>query len=187
MRLQDEHPELCGQLHPTRNVGVDLDSISNSSHEMLWWRCPVGHEWRETPLQRRSHARWKKGDLYACLYCVAPGAVVHSCGHRRLRPSETTFRVLAHPCERCEVTEHTRLILDALDGSAAAAPLGRTHVGYAPELTAAGTVGAGTRRVGITAVRVRVRSGGGVCGCGGGGGCGLVRSVRPRCRGTRRW
>ncbi|MFE7420012.1 zinc-ribbon domain-containing protein [Rhodococcus sp. NPDC057529] len=121
MRLKDEHTELFGQLHPTRNVGVDLDAISNSSHEMLWWRCPVGHEWREAPLQRRSHAAWKKGDLYACLYCVAPGAVVHSCGHRRLRPSETTFRVLAHPCDKCEVTEHTRLILDALDGSAGAA------------------------------------------------------------------
>ncbi|SEB33332.1 zinc-ribbon domain-containing protein [Rhodococcus koreensis] len=121
MRLQDEHPELFRQLHPTRNVGVDLDAISNSSHEMLWWRCPVGHEWRETPLQRRSPARWKKGDLYACLYCIAPGAVVHSCGHRRLQPSETTFRVLAHPCERCEVTEHTHLILDAHDESAAAA------------------------------------------------------------------
>jgi hypothetical protein len=51
----------------------------------------------------------------------APGAVVHSCGHRRLRPSETTSRVRTHPCDKCEITEHTRLILDALDDSAAAA------------------------------------------------------------------
>ncbi|MHA4854921.1 zinc-ribbon domain-containing protein [Rhodococcus sp. MSC1_016] len=121
MRFKDEHPELFRQLHPTRNVGVDFDSIPNSSQEMLWWRCPVGHEWRDTPLQRRSHATWKKGDPHACLYCIAPGCIVHSCGHRRLLPSETTFRVLAHPCDKCEVTEHTRLILGALDDSAAAA------------------------------------------------------------------
>ncbi|AWK76987.1 hypothetical protein CBI38_36910 (plasmid) [Rhodococcus oxybenzonivorans] len=121
MRFKDEHPELFQQLHRARNAGVDLDSISASSHEMLWWRCPVGHEWRETPLQRRSHATWKKGDLHACLYCVAPGCVVYSCGHRRFRSSESTFRVLADPCDKCEVTEHTRLILDAHEDSAAAA------------------------------------------------------------------
>ncbi|MDX5961784.1 zinc-ribbon domain-containing protein [Rhodococcus opacus] len=121
MRFKDEHPVLFRQLHRTRNTGVDLDSITNSSHEMLWWRCPVGHEWRETPLQRRSHATWKKGDLHACLYCVAPGCLVYSCGHRRFRRSESTFRVLAHPCDKCEITEHAQLILDALDDSAAAA------------------------------------------------------------------
>ncbi|QSE87159.1 zinc-ribbon domain-containing protein (plasmid) [Rhodococcus pseudokoreensis] len=121
MRFKDEHPELFRQLHPTRNTGVDLDSITNSSHEMLWWRCSVGHEWRETPLQRRSHATWKKGDLHACLYCVAPGCLVYSCGHRRFRRSESTFRVLAHPCDKCEITQHAQLILDALDDSAAAA------------------------------------------------------------------
>ncbi|MDI9940329.1 zinc-ribbon domain-containing protein [Rhodococcus sp. IEGM 1351] len=121
MRFKEKHPELFRQLHPTRNTGVDLDSTTNSSHEMLWWRCPAGHEWRETPLQRRSPAAWKNGDLHACLYCVAPGAIVHSCGHRRFQPSESTFRVLPHPCRKCEVTEHARLILDAHDDSAAAA------------------------------------------------------------------
>ena len=121
MRFKDKNPELFRQLHPTRNTGVDLDAVTNSSHEMLWWRCPAGHEWRETPLQRRSPAAWKNGDLHACLYCVAPGCIVHSCGHRRFQPSESTFRVLAHPCHKCEVTEHARLILDRLDDSAAAA------------------------------------------------------------------
>ncbi|WLF51367.1 zinc-ribbon domain-containing protein (plasmid) [Rhodococcus opacus] len=121
MRFKDEHPELFQQLHRARNAGIDLDSVTASSHEMLWWRCPVGHEWRETPLQRRSHAMWKKGDLHACLYCVAPGCLVYSCGHRRFRRSESTFHVLAHPCDKCESTEHAQLILDALDDSAAAA------------------------------------------------------------------
>ncbi|MFC9557358.1 zinc-ribbon domain-containing protein [Rhodococcus sp. NPDC056960] len=121
MRLKDQHPELFRQLHPTRNTGVDLDSTTNSSHEMLWWRCPAGHEWRETPLQRRSPAAWKNGNPEACLYCVAPGCLVYSCGHRRFQSSESTFRVLADPCRKCEVTEHARLILDRLDESAVAA------------------------------------------------------------------
>ena len=121
MRFKDKHPELFRQLHPTRNARIDLDSITNSSHEMLWWRCPLGHEWRDTPLQRRSHATWKNGDLTSCLYCVAPGCIVHSCGHRQFRHSESTFRVLAHPCDKCEIKEHAHLILDALDDSAAAA------------------------------------------------------------------
>ncbi len=121
VRFKDKYPELFRQLDPARNSGIDLDSIPVSSHEMLWWRCPVGHQWRETPLQRCSPAMWKNGDVDACLYCVAPGCLVYSCGHRSFRSSESTFRVLAHPCAKCEITEHVRLILDAVDDSAGAA------------------------------------------------------------------
>ncbi|MGH3804287.1 MAG: zinc-ribbon domain-containing protein, partial [Pseudonocardiaceae bacterium] len=121
MRFKDKYPELFRQLDPARNSGIDLESVPVSSHEMLWWRCPVGHEWRETPLQRCSPTMWKNGDDAACLYCVAPGCLVYSCGHRRFRSSESTFRVLAHPCDKCEITEHVRLILDALDDSAGGA------------------------------------------------------------------
>ena len=120
MRFRDGHPELWRQLHPTRNAGVDLEAVTNSSLEMLWWLCPDGHEWRDSPLRRSADAAWKKGDVNACLYCVAPGCIVYSCGHRRHRPTEG-FRVLPDPCRKCEVKEHTRLILDAHDDSAATA------------------------------------------------------------------
>ena len=114
MRIKDDHPELFRQLHPTRNVGLDPGSVTNSSHRMLWWLCPAGHEWLESAFQRTSHMGWKNGDRYACLYCVAPGCVVNSCGHRKFRGGKNAFfRVLAHPCEKCEITEHARLILDA--------------------------------------------------------------------------
>ncbi|UNN04977.1 zinc-ribbon domain-containing protein [Rhodococcus opacus] len=56
MRFKDEHPELFRQLHSTRNTGVDLESITNSSHEMLWWRCPVGHECRWGVIA--GHRKW---------------------------------------------------------------------------------------------------------------------------------
>ena len=121
MRFKDKYPELFRQLDPARNSGIDLESVPVSFHEMLWWRCPVGHQWRETPLQRCSPAMWKRGDVDACLYCVAPGCLVYSCGHRSFRSSESTFRVLAHPCGKCEITEHTRRILAAVNDSAAAA------------------------------------------------------------------
>lgn len=114
MRIKDDHPELFRQLHPTRNVGLDPGSVTNSSHRMLWWLCPAGHEWLESAFQRTSHMGWKNGDRYACLYCVAPGCVVNSCGHRKFRGGKNAiFRVLAHPCDKCEITEHARLILDA--------------------------------------------------------------------------
>lgn len=114
MRLKDEHPKLFRQLHPTRNAGIDLGSVTNSSNDMVWWICPAGHEWRETPLQRRSDMVWKQGDIYACLYCVAPGCTVNSCGHRRFQSGkDSIFRVLGHPCDKCEITEHARRILDA--------------------------------------------------------------------------
>ncbi|MCT6735387.1 zinc-ribbon domain-containing protein [Rhodococcus qingshengii] len=122
MRLKDEHPTLFSQLHPTRNEGLDLRAVANSSNDMVWWVCPAGHEWQETPLQRRSHAMWKQGDMYACLYCVAPGCTVNSCGHRRFHPGkDSIFRVLPHPCEKCETIEHARQILDAQAESAPAA------------------------------------------------------------------
>lgn len=114
MRLEDEHPTLFRQFHPTRNAGIDPGSVTNSSNDMVWWLCPAGHEWRETPLQRRSDMMWKQGDIYACLYCVAPGCTVHSCGHRRFQSGkDSIFRVLAHPCDKCELAEHARLVLDA--------------------------------------------------------------------------
>ena len=36
-------------------------------------------------------------------------------------PASPPFRVLAHPCDKCELQEHAHLILDAVDDSAAAA------------------------------------------------------------------
>ncbi|MGR6520174.1 zinc-ribbon domain-containing protein (plasmid) [Rhodococcus erythropolis] len=122
MRLEDGHPTLFRQLHPTRNVGIDPGSVTNSSDDMMWWLCPEGHEWKETPRQRRSDMMWKQGDIYACLHCIAPGCTVNSCGHRRFQSGkDSLFRVLANPCDKCEITERARRILDPQAGDVLAA------------------------------------------------------------------
>lgn len=55
-------PELVAQLHPARNQGLDLRSLSAGSGRRLWWRCHHGHEW-QAPVDRR-----KAGS--GCPYCA---------------------------------------------------------------------------------------------------------------------
>jgi len=42
-------PVLAAELHPTRNLGIDLSGIGAKSSRKLWWRCErCGHEWEST-------------------------------------------------------------------------------------------------------------------------------------------
>ena len=48
--LQQEHPELAGEWHPTRNGSLTPHSITCSSTRPVWWLCPRStcqhpHEW----------------------------------------------------------------------------------------------------------------------------------------------
>ena len=38
--LRLRFPKLFACLHPTKNVGIDLDTITCGSSKKLWWRCP---------------------------------------------------------------------------------------------------------------------------------------------------
>lgn len=116
--LKDAHPQLHAQLHPKLNVGLDVDLLSRTTHQSLWWICPAGHEWRESPVQRLYPARWKGGDITACVLCEAPPGVLFSCGHRLNRPSEATMRIAENSCDRCEVDHLARCVLDAMPASA---------------------------------------------------------------------
>ena len=43
--LAAKHPELLGELHPSRNGSLDAGAIGAGSARKVWWRCPNGHEW----------------------------------------------------------------------------------------------------------------------------------------------
>src|SRR5688500_9832820 len=45
--LRDAFPQLLPLLHPGRNGGVDLETLTAGSGSKVWWRCPTGddHEW----------------------------------------------------------------------------------------------------------------------------------------------
>lgn len=116
--FKDAYPQLHAQLHPWLNVGVDVDTLSRTTHQILWWICPAGHEWREPAGQRAYPAKWKGGDNTACVLCHAPPGVLFSCGHRLNRPSEATMRIAENDCRTCEADNLARCVLDAMPAAA---------------------------------------------------------------------
>lgn len=59
--LKDRYPEIFAQLHPTKNVGMDVDRLTSKSHKEPWWLCldPLcnscgHHEWQSRVFSRSS-------------------------------------------------------------------------------------------------------------------------------------
>jgi hypothetical protein len=65
--LRDNCPEIATEWHPSRNGNLTADSLSANSHQMVWWRCPAGHEWQQTPNARVTLV--KRGSSFACPAC----------------------------------------------------------------------------------------------------------------------
>ena len=58
--LNESHPELAAQWHPTKNGGLTpADVTFGSSKFKVWWKCPKGsdHEWDATIASRASRNR----------------------------------------------------------------------------------------------------------------------------------
>lgn len=60
--LETTSPEIAAEWHPTRNGDLTPRDVTSGSHTMVWWRCPVGHEWEA---QIKSRALQGTG----CPYC----------------------------------------------------------------------------------------------------------------------
>lgn len=115
--FKDAYPQVHAQLHPDRNIGIEVDRLNRTSHQILWWTCSVGHEWREPASQRVYPAKWKNGDNTACVLCHCPPGVLFSCGHRLNRPTEATMRIAENDCRKCEADTLARRVLDAMPAS----------------------------------------------------------------------
>ncbi len=50
--LSVTHPELAAQWHPTRNGDLTPAGVTAGSGRMVWWQCPRGHEWDDSPGHR---------------------------------------------------------------------------------------------------------------------------------------
>ena len=91
--LNDEHPELVAQLHPTKNAHIDLDKVTSGSQIKAVWVChdrqnaPAGcthaHEWT-TKINRRTGNARHKGS--GCPYCF--GRVVCPCNSLAVKAPE---------------------------------------------------------------------------------------------------
>lgn len=58
------HPELFKEVHPTKNLDLDFESLRNNSGKKIWWQCKRNkkHVWQQS-ITRRA----KKG--YGCPFC----------------------------------------------------------------------------------------------------------------------
>jgi len=52
--LAMSHPALADQWHPTKNGLLEASDIAGGSSCKVWWLCPSGHEWDDTPNHRTS-------------------------------------------------------------------------------------------------------------------------------------
>lgn len=60
--LATTNPDLAKQWHPTKNLPVAVNMVSEGSHQKAWWLCDKGHEW-EAAINSRSKN-------HGCPYCT---------------------------------------------------------------------------------------------------------------------
>lgn len=58
-------PELLSQWHPTKNIRIKPTEIALHYGKKVWWLCPNGHEWRNSP-----DCRLRDGKMLQCPYCI---------------------------------------------------------------------------------------------------------------------
>lgn len=92
-------PELVTALHPTLNGEFDPSLVSPTSHEKVWWQCPVGedHVWQATPNQMKGQLR--------CGFCAGKRAsITNSLASRFPEIAEEFDLALNAPLTPSEVT-----------------------------------------------------------------------------------
>jgi len=55
-------PAVAAEWHPTKNGNLTPSQVVSGSHQTVWWRCALGHEWRAEIVDR---TRGTNG----CPYC----------------------------------------------------------------------------------------------------------------------
>ncbi len=58
--IQNTHPELVKQLHPTLNGDFVADTVTRGSRMRVWWLCVNQHVW-EAAIQDRTHVKRPTG------------------------------------------------------------------------------------------------------------------------------
>ncbi len=61
--LKDKFPNIFNEIHPTKNNNLDINTITIGSHNLIWWKCSKGHEWKQK-IYHRTQAKYIN-----CIYC----------------------------------------------------------------------------------------------------------------------
>jgi superfamily II DNA or RNA helicase len=71
--LNQSHPDLAAQFHPTKNGDLTVHVLTTNSNKKIWWKCSIGddHEW-EAPVTNRIR---QKG----CPICINRIVVLSNC------------------------------------------------------------------------------------------------------------
>lgn len=69
--LAISHPHLMAQVHPLKNSGISVETISAKSNDLLWWVCEKGHEWQEK-VSNRVRQKEPKCKICCSLACTHP-------------------------------------------------------------------------------------------------------------------
>ena len=73
--VKDEFPDVYAELHPTRNSGIDTETLTCGSGKKVWWLCqsdrsrPEGCE-REHAWKASVNSRCRKGHISGCSFCA---------------------------------------------------------------------------------------------------------------------
>ena len=70
--LLAKFPEIASEVSANQNPELNLSTLSAYSHQKIWWRCQVGHEWESSVANR---TRKKTG----CPYCSGHLATPENC------------------------------------------------------------------------------------------------------------
>jgi hypothetical protein len=62
MCLATVSPVLAEEWHPTKNSWRSPDNVAPCSRRQVWWKCKMGHEWREPVIDR-----YKRGGCPVCV------------------------------------------------------------------------------------------------------------------------
>ncbi|MBH0202417.1 MAG: hypothetical protein HP496_09015 [Nitrospira sp.] len=69
--LKDNFPEIASEWHPTMNGTLSPTDVSSNSHRLVWWHCPNGHDWKQSPNYRVTLRR--RGSAFNCPMCGSGG------------------------------------------------------------------------------------------------------------------
>lgn len=68
--LVNLYPEIAGQWHPTKNNDIKPEDVSHGSDRIIWWLCPLGHEWKNKIKNRvKNYNTNKRGNKCSCPIC----------------------------------------------------------------------------------------------------------------------
>lgn len=85
--LVQAFPDIAKQLHPTKNVGIDIHKLAAYANKKLWWQCEKEHEWEAKVANRTAHQS-------RCPYCSGKKILV---GETDLNTTHPTIATQWHP------------------------------------------------------------------------------------------